>query len=160
MKKLISCILVVIMALGMVSCSKEGGTDESTRPTVNTEAKLREIRNWLVSDIWNDGICDISHYYYDGKDSCGQTMDIEFTISQLGKEMELKVEYDKFMSELPDEYRELSEIWVKLTEQIDILYADILRQGTAIGGELDTGLYQQYFDAFDKEFYEIINRKS
>ena len=160
MKKLIFCILVVIMALGMVSCSKEGVTDESTQPIVNTEAKLREIRNWVVSDIWNDGICDISHYYYDGTNSYGQTMDIEFTISQLGKEMELKAEYDKFMSELPDEYRELSEIWLKLTEQIDILYADILRQGTAIGGELDTGLFQQYFDAFDEEFYEISNRES
>ena len=78
-------------------------------------------------------------------------MDIEFTISQLGKEMERKVEYDKFMSELPDEYHELSEIWLKLTEQIDILYADILKQGTDIGGELDTGLFQQYFDAFDEE---------
>lgn len=151
MKKLIFCILVVIMALGMVSCSKEGVTGESTQPAVNTETKLLEIRNWVVSDIWNDGICDISHYYYDGKNSCGETMDIEFTISQLGKEMERKVEYDKFMSELPDEYHELSEIWLKLTEQIDILYADILKQGTDIGGELDTGLFQQYFDAFDEE---------
>ena len=151
MKKLIFCILVVIMALGMVSCSKEGVTGESTQPAVNTETKLLEIRNWVVSDIWNDGICDISHYYYDGKNSCGETMDIEFTISQLSKEVERKVEYDKFMSELPDEYRELSEIWLKLTEQIDILYADILKQGTDIGGELDTGLFQQYFDAFDEE---------
>lgn len=159
MKKLIFCILVVIMALGMVSCSKGDVADESASPTVDTKSELLEIRNWVVSDIWNDGICDISHYYRDGKNSYGETIDIEFTISQLSKEMELKVEYDKFMSELPDEYRELSEIWVKLTEQIDILYADILRQGTAIGGELDTGLYQQYFDAFDEAFEEIRNRK-
>ena len=117
---------------------------------------ISEVRNWAVDDIWNDGICDMQWYYANGTSSTGETLDPAFTIKQLAKAMEKKADYDSKMSALPSEYSEISELWTKVSEQIDILYAGIQKQGTERNGAgIDTGLYNQYFDAFDDAVNEL-----
>lgn len=114
------------------------------------KATISAARDWLVSDIWNDGICDMSWYYQTGKSSTGETLDPEFTVQQLAKAMEKKADYDADMAALPSEYSEISELWAKVSGQVDILYQEIQTRGTEVTGNgLDTGLYNQYFDAFD-----------
>lgn len=117
---------------------------------------ISEARDWLVSDIWNNGICDMSWYYEYGTSSTGETLDPDFTLQQLAKAMEKKADYDSQMAALPDEYAEISELWVKVSEQVDILYKEIQARGTEVTGSgLDTGLYNQYFDAFDDAYFEL-----
>lgn len=120
------------------------------------QAIIDEARDWLVGDIWNDGICDMSHYYEDGKSATGATLDPDFTLKQLAKAMEKKADYDSQMAALSEEYSEISELWAKVSEQVDILYAEIQARGTEVtGSSLDTGLYNQYFDAFDDAYFEL-----
>lgn len=117
---------------------------------------ISEVRNWAVDDIWNDGICDMQWYYANGTSSTGETLDPEFTIKQLAKAMEKKADYDSKMAALPSEYSEISELWTKVSEQIDVLYAEIQKQGTERNGDgIDTGLYNQYFGAFDDAVNEL-----
>jgi|GEM_PF-277346 len=123
-----------------------GSTDDDS-----PKSKISEIRNWVVSDIWNSGICDMSSYYSTGKSCTGETMDAEFTISQLAKAMEKKVDYDKYMNSLSADYSDVKELWTKVSGQIDSLYKEIQTNGAKqTGTALDTGLYTQYFEAFDK----------
>ncbi|HBD86312.1 MAG TPA: hypothetical protein DC001_02665, partial [Clostridiales bacterium] len=120
------------------------------------EEKLFEIRNWLVSDIWNDGFCDMSWYYSTGKRSIGQSMDAEFSLEQLEKAIEKKSEYDVYISDLPEKYSEIASVWSKLSEQVDVLYTEVQSRGTEVtGDELDTGLYNQYFNAFDDAYRQL-----
>lgn len=128
-----------------------GGFEED--PDLET---ISEARDWLVGDIWNDGICDMSWYYEYGTSSTGETLDPDFTLQQLAKAMEKKTDYDSQMAALPDEYSEISELWAKVSEQVDILYKEIQARGTEVTGiGLDTGLYNQYFDAFDDAYFEL-----
>lgn len=91
-----------------------------------------------------------------GTSSTGETLDPEFTIKQLAKAMEKKADYDSKMAALPSEYSEISELWTKVSEQIDVLYAEIQKQGTERNGDgIDTGLYNQYFGAFDDAVNEL-----
>ncbi|HBR09269.1 MAG TPA: hypothetical protein DD735_10325 [Clostridiales bacterium] len=133
------------------------GSDNSGSVVEQTpEEKLFEIRNWLVSDIWNDGFCDMSWYYSTGKSSIGQSMDAEFSLEQLEKAIEKKSEYDVYISDLPEKYSEIASVWSKLSEQVDVLYTEVQSRGTEVtGDELDTGLYNQYFNAFDDAYRQL-----
>ena len=113
-------------------------------------ALISEVEDWVVGDIWNDGICDMNWYYEYGTSATGDTLDPEFTIKQLSKAMEKKADYDAKMAALGDEYAEISELWAKVSEQIGILYDEIQSRGAkSTGTGLDVGLYNQYFDAFE-----------
>lgn len=118
-------------------------------------ALISEVRNWTV-DLWNDGICEMQWYYSAGTSSTGDAIDPEFTISQMAKKMEKKADYDAKMAALPDEYKEISDLWAKVSGQIDVLYSAIQKQGTnRDGAKLEVGLYEQYFNAFDDAVYEL-----
>lgn len=118
-------------------------------------ALISEVRNWAV-DLWNDGICEMQWYYSDGTSSTGDAIDPEFIISQMAKAMEKKADYDTKMAALPEEYKEISDLWAKVSGQIDVLYSAIQKQGTSRdGAKLEVGLYEQYFNAFDDAVYEL-----
>ena len=131
-------------------------SSSTTQAEENDLDKISQVRNWLVSDIWNKGICDMSHYYYDGTSSTGETMDPEFTIEQLKIAYAKRAEYDAIMENVSDEYSDLKDYYSKIIEQVASLYSQIISRGTTITGTgLDTGLYNQYFDAFDSRFDEL-----
>lgn len=65
---------------------------------------LREISNFVIADIWNVGFVDVISYTRSGTSSTGASMDIDFTIEQLGKAMEEKKVYDTYMNELDIKY--------------------------------------------------------
>ncbi len=142
---------------GMVSFSKdlEGDSGGDNSPG----NKLREINNYIISDIWNKGFCDISHFVESGKDSIGKTMDIDFTLSQLSKAMEKKPGYDAYINGLSDEeYGEVKQIWSKLSPEIDKLYGQLQEEKPTAQDSsynFDTGLFSQYQDAFSNEIKNL-----
>ncbi|MBR4701867.1 MAG: hypothetical protein IKP19_09285 [Oscillospiraceae bacterium] len=153
MKKTITIALLLAMVLLLCACSDDSGMKA---PEISDLEKISEVREWLVSDIWNDGICDLSHYYYNGKSATGKSMDPEFSIEQLKKAYAKKAKYDEMMNSVSDEYSDLKEYYTKIMGQVDVLYAEILSRGTTVTNKgLDTGLYSQYFDAFDDRYFEI-----
>lgn len=120
----------------------------------NDTISLSDINSWLISDIWNDGFCDIYHYLEDGANSVGETMDIDFTIQQLKKKMELKQSYDEYINK--SDNQNIKDIWTKLSPEIDRLF-EIVTTNTITPEspiEFDTGLFVQYRDAFKNEVYE------
>ncbi|PKM72820.1 MAG: hypothetical protein CVU91_07275 [Firmicutes bacterium HGW-Firmicutes-16] len=146
--------------LGGISSFSDAMNEASNGATgaeaTSEKDKITEIRNWAVSDIWSAGFCDFSWYFSYGTNSVGDTMDPEFALQQLEKSMKQKPEYDTYMSSLPAEYSDISELWAKVSEQIDILYADVKSRELTVSGQvLDTGLYTQYFQAFDSAYNEL-----
>lgn len=119
------------------------------------EDKLREIRNFITTDIWNDGFCDISFYVTTGKSSTGSPMDIDFTLERLADAMVKKAEYDTFINSLEGEkFTKIKQVWSKLSPEIDRLYAQVKeKKPTAkdTSYNFDTGLFEQYRDAFSDE---------
>ena len=163
MKRIILVIFVLLMIVPVTACSeKKSATNESEKKTTANESKktdlekIYDVRHWIVSDLWNNGICDMSHYYYDGTNAVGETMDANFTIEQLKKAYSKKSEYDAIMSSVSDKYSDLKNYYVKVMGQVDILYAQIIEKGATVSNEgLDTGLYNQYFRAFDDEYFKL-----
>ena len=139
---------------GMLSIAEDlnssfGGDDDSD--------KLSEIESWLTDDIWNKGFCDISWYASSGTGSTGETLDIDFTLSQLDAAMEKKAEYDAYINSLDNEFSHLKEVWKKLSPEIDTLYAQIKKtkpvaNDTSTG--IDTGKFTQYEEAFSDALYD------
>ncbi len=173
MKRLLSVALIV-SSICFVGCGGENTIQESNssktevvkndgetseKPQKTEKQKLKEIKNFLTSDIWNDGFCDISHYIGDGKNSTGKTMDLDFTIEQLGKAMETKKEYDEYIKGLDDsKFSDVKSDWEKLSGQIDILYGKLKDKKPVVGDytyDFDTGLYSQYSDAFGKDIDKV-----
>ncbi|MHC1724213.1 MAG: DUF5105 domain-containing protein [Aminipila sp.] len=139
---------------GMISASKDMGTENGS-----DEDKLNEIDNWLIGDIWNDGLCDIDHYTYNGTGSAGDTIDIDFTLSQFDTAIKKKAEYDKYINSLDDtQYSQIKSIWVKLSLELDTLYNQIqTNKPTAndTSTNVDTGKFQQYQNAFSDAVNDI-----
>jgi hypothetical protein len=122
------------------------------------ETMLNEIRNFIISDIWNDGFIDVSWYMGSGTSSTGQNLDIDFTIQQLGKAITKKKEYDTYMNSLDTKYDSLKQIWTKLSGEIDSLYKEIEGsppQANVKNSNFNTGILKQYMDAFGKEVNDL-----
>lgn len=119
----------------------------------DTLTKINEVRNWLVSDVWNP-MTSVRDYYLTGKGSAGEEVDIDFLISQLTKAMDKKAGYDAFMSSLPEEYADIQEYWGKISTQIDGYWAYIKEHPVEVTGEtFSTDLFNQYFQPFDDAIF-------
>lgn len=125
---------------------------DSTQSENTPKNKIAEIRNYIVSDIWNKGFCDIDHYMGDGKSSTGESIDIDFTLAQLDTAYKKKADYDKYIQGLDTtKFADIKNIWSKLSAESDVLYNKIKsNKPTANGGTLDTGKFTQYMDAFQQ----------
>lgn len=110
MKKqlVLSCIIAIILLSGCSNTNNINPTDANTAinesknlfnfgeissktdTAPSPEKMLREISNFVIADIWNVGFVDVISYTRSGTSSTGASMDIDFTIEQLGKAMEEK----------------------------------------------------------------------
>ncbi|MDT3427789.1 hypothetical protein J2Z22_003365 [Paenibacillus forsythiae] len=124
----------------------------------DTKEKLKEIRNFTISDIWNSGFVDINWFIGSGTNSTGESMDIDFAMEQLGKTMDKKKEYDQYVEGLPSEYDSLKSIWTKLSGEADRMYQQLQTtppKANDKNGNLDAGKLNQYLEAFDKAVSEL-----
>ncbi|GGF66989.1 hypothetical protein GCM10010912_09960 [Paenibacillus albidus] len=115
---------------------------------------LNEIRNFVVSDVWNDAFVNISWYISSGTDSTGGSIDIDFTVEQLAKTMDKKKEYDSYMENLGSEYDSIKKVWTKLSTEMDRIYDFIQKNPPKANDKnvkFDTGIFTQYLEAFEKE---------
>ena len=148
---------------GMLSAAEDlnssfGGTSDSDSNYDSGSDKLVEIDNWLTGDIWNKGFCDISWYASSGTGSTGETLDIDFTLSQLDAAMGKKADYDAYINGLGDDFSHIKEVWKKLSPEIDALYAQIKNNKPVANDSstgIDTGKFTQYEEAFSDALYDI-----
>lgn len=152
-------LLDVVMS-GFISAGKElsdifdpedGESEGGDISEESPEDVLFEISNYVTGDIWNDGFNEISWYLKEGTGSFGQELDIDFTKSQLDKAMKRKAGYDEYIRSLGDEYRDIKEIWEKLSPQIDTLYQQVQTDVKT----LNTDLFEQYRDVFSDAVYDL-----
>lgn len=124
------------------------------------EKKLSEIRNYVVSDLWNAGFVDVSSYIHTGTSSTGQDLDVEFTVDQLGNSLTKKAEYDEYVKNLDDKYAQAKKIWTKLSEEADRLYQHIQDnppKANDASSNFDAGKFNQYMSAFTDEVDSLNN---
>ncbi|HML38601.1 MAG TPA: DUF4878 domain-containing protein [Bacillota bacterium] len=144
---------------GMLSAAEDlnssfGGASNSD----SDSDELVEIDNWLTDDIWNKGFCDISWYASSGTGSTGETLDIDFTLSQLDAAMEKKAEYDAYINGLGDDFSHIKDVWKKLSPEIDALYAQVKNNKPVANDSstgIDAGKFNQYEEAFSDALYDI-----
>lgn len=126
-------------------------TTPAPTPTPDPKRVLSEISNYVIGDIWNDGFNTVSWFLSTGKGPTGASVDIEFTKSQLAQAMTKKAEYDVYIAGLDGSYSNIKDVWGKLSSEIDSLYQQIQSGAMTI----DTGLFQQYQNAFTKLVYDL-----
>jgi hypothetical protein len=181
-KSLLLSFVAVLILLSGCSSSKESPTNNQSanKETVNKNAssslnnnsvtkqesnsdgqKLQEVRNYIVSDIWNKGFVDISSYISTGTSSTGQKLDIDFTVQQLDKAMEKKQDYDKYMNELDSKFDSIKDIWSKLSDETDRLYKVVKTdppKENVQNSNFDTGIFNQYMSAFIDEVDALVKQ--
>lgn len=113
-----------------------------------------DVTEWMTVEMWNEGLCDFSHYRYDGKDSCGETIDINFSLERFKANVLKFAIYDEKIKALPDEYILVKQDWELYKNELAKLYFEISQMQTipVDGGSFDLGLYEQYEHAFKKDF--------
>lgn len=126
----------------------DGAWIQQVTGDVNTV--LREINNWVIGDIWNHGYCDFYHYEYDGKDSIGQPIDIDYALQLFKDSYKKKAGYDAYINSLSDDYAALKTAWNKLSGESDKLYRHFESGVQQTGTDTDTAIFVQYRDAFSK----------
>lgn len=137
---------------------KEPIPETSDEPS--PEKKLSEIRNYVVSDLWNAGFVDVSSYIHTGTSSTGQDLDVEFTVDQLGNTMTKKAEYDEYVKSLDEKYAQAKTIWTKLSDEADRLYQHIQDhppKANDTSFNFDAGKFNQYMSAFTDEVDSLNN---
>ncbi|MEC0134697.1 MULTISPECIES: hypothetical protein [Paenibacillus] len=179
MKKqlILYCIIAIILLSGCSNTNNNNPTDANTAinesknlfnfgeisskadtAAPSPEKTLREISNFVIADIWNVGFVDVISYTRSGTSSTGTSMDIDFTVEQLGKAMEEKKEYDTYMNKLDTKYDSIKKIWAKLSPEIDLLYKQIQETPPKANDDsltLDAGKFNQYSEAFNKEVNDL-----
>lgn len=158
MKKLLTATM--IMALLLTGCGssgdsnkgEEGKTQETTKLTdKEIYSKLKEVSGWYTSELWNEGLCNISWYTKQGTSAIGQDLDIEMTLKRYNEALAKMEEYNNFISGLTDsKYDDVKYAWDKLYNGIK--ESDKIVQANEItaksGLDLKTGVLSQYSDAF------------
>lgn len=139
----------------------ETGSSDSTSSSSSSESskdKLSEINGYVIDDIWNKGFCDIDSYIKTGKNSMGETLDIDFSLQQLDDSMKKKADYDSYISKLDgSKYAKVKSIWTKLSAETDSLYKKVKAKKPVANSNtsLDTGKFEQYQEAFSDAIDEI-----
>lgn len=144
-------------AAGNQIASNSDATTQAEQPTV--ESKLSEIRNFVTSDIWNDGFVNINSYTYRGTSATGDKLDIDFLVERLGTAMDKKTEYNTYVQGLDDsKYANVKKVWTKLSSETDVLYKQLQTDPPKANDSdynFDTGLFEQYQDAFEKDIDDL-----
>lgn len=157
--------------LTTISEQAETKPDE-TEPPVTTAKKqeygkrdIQDARNWLVGDIWNDGIHAVESYAKNGTDTAGQQIDIDFCIDNLVIAYGEKEKYDAVVHALDDsiiEQKQLITAWDKLIEQADMLIEKAKSEKPEPNDEnygFDTDLFFQYMNGFTDACSKVANNK-
>ncbi len=155
MKKILCCLAICCLCL--CGCGKE-----KTKDTVEAEMskeeiieKLMEVNNWLTT-IWNDGICDISHYLENGTNSVGESMDINHTIELLNDNYKKKDEYMKFVDSLGNEYGLIKSSFTKAIEQANIVVEKVNETIPEANTEPNYKENIELFNQYQSTFYEKV----
>lgn len=121
MKKL---LFVALCCLCLCGCGKKQEDTTNYQENLSQEQieeKLMEANNWLTK-IWNDGLCEISHYLDDGTSSIGGVVDIEFVVKELNQNYKDKDDYINFIDSLnEDNYSLIKESFSKAIDQANIV---------------------------------------
>lgn len=108
-----------------IKCKAKNGKTYKCTVTVryNVKKECFNMQEWLIEDMWNYGYCDLYHYYESGTDSCGENMDVDYTLHKLKKSYKKLAYYDRFIKSLKgSKYDELKYIWSKLKPEMQRLY--------------------------------------
>lgn len=148
-----------IMAILLVGCGsddKEPVKENETQDVAKMSdkeiyIKLREVNSWYTSELWNDGLCDISWYANKGTSATGQELDIEMTLKRYNEALEKMDDYNTFITGLDDKkYDDVKYAWDKLyngiKESDKIIKANEITANSGL--DLKTSVLSQYSDAF------------
>jgi len=161
MKRLLITLVTLFLLISLSACGNS--SDNSSKPKELTKKqikdKIQEIDYWLV-DYWNDAVCDIYHFTEDGKNSVGETMDVDITMKQYSKHFTKANDYNIFITSLNNDYEDIKFAWDKIYTQMMIIDEYIKNHGIVEDKDnsLDTGLFTQAMNLFSDYAYELYSQ--
>lgn len=168
MKKF-SILILLICVLIFVGCSNKKISTETniknntkkleatkevteTQKPIDEQQVLSDAYNFSVEKIWNEGLCDISHYIESGTNSNGEKMDPQKVLSNLESNMKTLEKYNKSVSEIKsDKHSDALKQWKIIYDEANKLFKGLSVDGTKI-----TASYKN-FDKFTDAQSELCN---
>ena len=152
---LITLLTTLILCIGCSNDSKntnkqpkettkksENKTVKETNEPIDAKQILSDAYNFSVENIWNNGLCDISHYVEDGTNSAGEKMNPKETLDKLENNMSKFNEYNDKISKITDKEFE------KQVKQWNIVYNEASKLYNGIS--LKDNKMSLKYDDFDK----------
>lgn len=121
--------------------------------------KIREIRNWYTTDIWNKGIVQISWYISTGTSASGRKIDMEYTLRGYRKKFPKISDYNKYIINLDKNiYNDLIYSWEKMYQELlninNWIEDNEIKPNHRYSNKFSTDLLHQYvqgfYDAYDE----------
>ena len=165
MKKHLSIVSIVLLfAIAFSGCGKSSNSEKQNSDgkssIVISESKQKSMTQISndATDLWNEVICEVSSYSKTGRSSTGQTLDIEFVISNMDKYLDKVKENKEIIDNLGNEYNDIKDAYNKMLDKAivicDHLKEETPKSNTALNYQSDIELFKQYFDDFYKAVLE------
>lgn len=117
---------------------------------------ISNLYNFVVADMWNDCICNFSHYYEDRLDACGDEMDPEKTRTKFNKTMKKAAKWNKVVKSLKGEqYKNLKKHWKVLYSEAKKIQKKV-NKADFEKMKSNKKVYNLKADKFQKYMYKIM----
>lgn len=123
-----------------------------------TDNDVNAAYNWLIGDVWNDGIREVRDVV---KGTKTEEFDVDFCIANLKAVYAKRDEYNEIIHALDDssEQAQLVLAWDKSLEQADLLVG-LLENGMPTADSFNCDLISQYSSKFYELYMDIATHGS
>lgn len=162
-KLLLMLFIMVVLSVGCSNNDKEQKETQKnevkeeikeTNKPIDAKQILSDAYNFSVENIWNNGLCDISHYVEDGTNSVGEKMNPKETLDKLENNMSKFNEYNDKISKITDkEFEKQVKQWGIVYNEASKLYDGISLKDDKISLKYDD--FDKFTNAQD-ELYSLV----
>lgn len=133
----------------------EASESNDSEPEMTDEERLDDVLS-DATELWNNVICEVSHYSSTGKSSTGSALDIDFVIQNMDDYFTKLKEDKSFVDGLGEEYENLISAFDNMCDKADSIQEHLKEETPSPNTELsykeDIELFEQYF----RYFYDVV----
>ena len=172
-KQFITLILILSLTFIITGCnsthnSSTNTTDKSNdnttekkeiNPKQMTDSEIIEELNNInndVTDLWNNVFCEVKWYAEDGTSSTGDTLDIDFVVSNMDKYYNKVKNNKNFIDKLSDDYADIKNAYSKMFDKATAIYNNIKKETPKANTELSYNSEIELFNQYQSYLWETI----
>ena len=172
-KQFITLILILSLTLITTGCNINNNTSTKTtnknndkiiekkesNPKQMTDNEIIDELNNInndITDLWNNVFCEVKWYAEEGTSSTGDTLDIDFVVTNMDKYYN-KIKNDKnFIDKLNDDYSDIKSAYLKMFDKATVIYNNIKAETPKANTELSYNSEIELFNQYQSYLWKTI----